>query len=274
MSKTARLSTNRRTALRAMIGGTLSLSASALIPAAADAASAKRTFVLVHGAWRGAWCYQRVAERLAAAGHKVYAPTLTGLADRSHLMSPAITLQTHVDDVVNLMKWEDLDDIVLCGHSYGGAVISGVAEAMLPKIGSIVFLDAFMPETGERIIDLSSANRDKVLALQARGTVSIPPPPAQVSVVNEKDRAMVDAKSTPQPIRTFTETLTITGARERVKTKVYVRAEKFARDAFDASYEKAKNDPGWKAYKLACGHDVMLDMPDRIAQILLEAAAG
>jgi pimeloyl-ACP methyl ester carboxylesterase len=236
-------------------------------------AAGKRTFVLVHGAWHGGWCYQRVADKLAAAGHKVYTPTLTGLADRSHLMRLDITLKTHVDDIVNLMKWEDLTDIVLCGHSYGGAVVSGVAEVMLPQIASIVFLDAFMPESGQTIMELSPASRDNVLASQARGVISLPAPPARVFAVNPADQAMVDAKCTPQPIRTFTEGLTITGARERVRKKTYVRGEQYARDAFDASYEKARRDASWTAHRLPCGHDVMLDMPDKTAEILLQAAA-
>jgi pimeloyl-ACP methyl ester carboxylesterase len=101
------------------------------------------TFVLVHGAWHGGWCWPRVADRLRSARHKVFTPTLTGLGERSHLLSPEIDIATHVTDVVNVIKWERLTDVVLCGHSYGGFVISGVAEKMSAAIRSIVFLDAF-----------------------------------------------------------------------------------------------------------------------------------
>jgi pimeloyl-ACP methyl ester carboxylesterase len=112
------------------------------------------TFVLVHGAWHGAWCWRRVARLLTRSGHEVFAPTLTGLAERSHLLSPAIDLDTHILDVVNEMKWQELNDVVLVGHSYGGMVISGVAEKMERAISSVVLVDSFLPETGQAVIDL------------------------------------------------------------------------------------------------------------------------
>src|ERR1700749_3887557 len=113
------------------------------------------TFVLVHGAWHGGWCWRRVADQLRAGGHTVFTPTLTGLGERSHLLRAGIDLKTHITDGVNVMKWESLSDVVLCGHSYGGMVISGVAEQMAPAIRSIVFLDAFVPRNGEAIRDVT-----------------------------------------------------------------------------------------------------------------------
>ena len=115
----------------------------------------RKTFVLVHGAWLGGWCWDRVADRLRAKGHRVYAPTLTGVADRSHLLAPDISLATQVTDIVNLIKWHDLSDVVLVGHSYGGFVVSGVAEQMEQAITSIVFLDAFVPDDGQCLVDLT-----------------------------------------------------------------------------------------------------------------------
>jgi pimeloyl-ACP methyl ester carboxylesterase len=109
-----------------------------------------KTFVLVHGAWHGGWCWRRVADRLRHDGHAVFTPTLTGLGERSHLLQPGIDLATHVADVVNLMQWERLSEVVLCGHSYGGFVISGVAEQMSAAIRAIVFLDAFLPNAAIR----------------------------------------------------------------------------------------------------------------------------
>ena len=111
------------------------------------------TFVLVHGAWHGAWCWRRVTRLLTAHGHEVFAPTLTGVGERSHLRTLAIDLRTHIADVVNLMKWERLDRLVLVGHSYGGMIASGVAEDMGGAISSIVFLDAFYPDSGQSLAD-------------------------------------------------------------------------------------------------------------------------
>jgi pimeloyl-ACP methyl ester carboxylesterase len=109
------------------------------------------TFVLVHGAWHGGWCWRRVADRLRRDGHAVFTPTLTGLGERSHLLQPEIDVATHVADVVNVMHWERLTEAILCGHSYGGFIISGVAEAMPAPIRSIVFLDAFVPRERRHI---------------------------------------------------------------------------------------------------------------------------
>jgi len=109
----------------------------------------RTTYVLVHGAWHGSWCWKRVRKSLRDAGHQVFTPTLTGVGDRSHLNSAAINLSTHIADVVNLLQWEDLSDVVLCGHSYGGSVISGVIDRIPERIRTLVYLDAFVPEDGE-----------------------------------------------------------------------------------------------------------------------------
>src|ERR1700728_4589280 len=113
-----------------------------------------KTFVLVHGAWHGGWCWRRVTDRLTVKGHRVYTPTLTGVADRSHLLSESVNLSTHVTDVVNLIRWEEMTDIVLCGHSYGGMVVTGVADKMSERIAALVYLDAFVPESGQSMQDL------------------------------------------------------------------------------------------------------------------------
>ena len=162
------------------------------------------TFVLVHGAWHGAWCWRRVARLLTRSGHEVFAPTLTGLAERSHLLSPAIDLDTHILDVVNEMKWQELSDVVLVGHSYGGMVISGVAEKMERAISSVVLVDAFLPETGQAVIDLQPQPVQATLrAAEASGATTVPPRTAAFFHVNEKDRAWVDARCTPQPLKCF-----------------------------------------------------------------------
>ena len=230
------------------------------------------TFVLVHGAWHGAWCWRPVARLLARAGHEVFTPTLTGLAERSHLLTPDIDVDIHILDVVNEMKWQQLNNVVLVGHSYGGMVISGVAEKMERAISSFVMLDAFMPENGQSVVDMQPPPmRDVVLAAERDGATSLPPRPAELCKVNEKDRAWVDSQCTPQPIKCFLQKVTLTGARERIVKKTYIRATSYPSQYFDAGLASARAK-NWRTYEVECGHDVMLDMPERLTEILQGAA--
>jgi pimeloyl-ACP methyl ester carboxylesterase len=234
--------------------------------------AAARTFVLVHGAFHGGWCWRRVADLLAKAGHKVFTPTLTGLGERAHLINAEVNLSTHINDVVNVLEWEGLRNVVLCGHSYGGFVISGVAEQMQDAIAAMAFVDAFVPESGDAFATLvSPAMRERITAAVTKGEGTIAPVPAAVFQVNENDRAWVDGLCVPQPIATFTETITLTGARERVAKKVYIRAKGYEALAFDAALAKVRSRPSWSAFELPCGHDIMVDMPEALAAILLES---
>lgn len=230
-------------------------------------------FVLVHGAWHGGWCWARVAERLRRGGHEVFTPTLTGLGERSHLLRAGINLTTHITDVVNVFKWEELGDVVLCGHSYGGMVIAGVAEQMAPKIRSIVFLDAFVPKNGDSAQELTGpAVRELVQAAARRGEVGVPPRSAEAFGVNAADRAWVDRLCVPQPIDALTEKIVLAGAVGSIARKSYIRAASYANPGFDKALAAARSDPSWRTYEVACGHDVMVDMPERLTELLLEAA--
>jgi pimeloyl-ACP methyl ester carboxylesterase len=121
------------------------------------------TFVLVHGAWHGSWCWKRVRKALQQQGHEVFTHTLTGVGERSHLLAESIDLQTHIMDVLNLIHWEELTDFVLCGHSYAGMVVSGVADRIPHHIRSLVFLDAFVPENGESLVDFAPISGDRLI---------------------------------------------------------------------------------------------------------------
>lgn len=243
------------------------------IGSSAMAQPTPRIFVLVHGAWHGGWCWRRVSDRLDRLGHKVYAPSLTGLGDRSHLISSRINVTTHITDIVNLIRFEDLKDIVLVGHSYAGFVISGVAERELSKIRSIVFLDAFVPQNGQSIYSLSSQRlRDTVETAIRQGQVGMPPAGAAYFKVNEKDRAWVDAKCTPQPVGTYGEPIAITGARERIARKTYIRTIGWNAPGFDAVVTRLRNDPSWRVQEMPCGHEAMIDMPERLTELLVAAA--
>jgi pimeloyl-ACP methyl ester carboxylesterase len=226
------------------------------------------TFVLVHGAWHGGWCWNRVAQLLSAKQHTVITPTLTGLGERSHLLNPGIDLETHILDVVNVMKWQELREIVLVGHSYGGAVISGVAERMETSIASLVMLDAFIPANGQSVSDLMvPQRRDAILKAASEGTTSFPPVPAAAFNVNESDRGWVDVQCTPHPIKCFLQKLELTGARDRIAKKAYIRAANYDSTPFDAALSQAR-DTGWRTFEMAAGHDVMIDAPAQLAEML------
>jgi len=232
------------------------------------------TFVLVHGAWHGGWCWKRVRKALQAKGHDVFTPTLTGVADRSHLASPQVDLETHIADVVNLIRWEELDDFVLCGHSYSGCVITGVADRLPERIRALVYLDAFVLEDGQSLHDAlpQSARAAQVDGANSSGNGwRVPPIPAAYFNVNEADRAWVDAQCTAQSLACFEQRLTLRGqmAPERV---THVLATGYRQSPFAPFHELAKKK-GWRTATIDCGHDVMLDRPDDLVRILLEAAA-
>ncbi|MCC6776236.1 MAG: alpha/beta hydrolase [Hyphomicrobiales bacterium] len=259
----------RRGVLAAASAGAVALGAT---PATAQT-NTQKTFVLVHGAWHGGWCWRRVADLLERKGHKVFTPTMTGLGERSHLLNPAVNLATHVTDIVNVIKWEGLSDIVLVGHSYGGSVVSGVAEQAHDKIASIVFLDAFVPENGDSLADKASQPvREAIAALTQKGETAMKAVPAAVFRVNEKDRAWVDAMCTLHPLATLTDKSVVTGARDRIAKRAYIRAKGYPSVPFDGFQEKLKAAGGWRVYEMPCGHDAMVDMPDRLTEILIEVA--
>jgi pimeloyl-ACP methyl ester carboxylesterase len=235
--------------------------------------TAQKTFVLVHGAWHGGWCWRRVADILQTRGHKVFAPTLTGLADRSHLLRADVNLDTHIADIVNLVKWEKLNDIVLVAHSYAGFPVSGAIEHIFDHVASVVFLDAFLPEDGQKSLDVASDFAKKLtLEAMAKGELGNAPPPAERFAVNERDRAWVDSQLTPQPLGVALQPIKLTGARERVTKKAYIRAPQYPQPTFDAYYLAKKADRSWRTYEVPCGHDVMIDMPERLTEILLAVA--
>lgn len=265
--------TSGSTTRRALLASGTALAAASI--GCAGAQGARHTFVLVHGAWHGGWCWRRVADRLGAQGHKVFAPTLTGLGERSHLLEAMnINLATHVTDVTNVFRFEGLSDAVLCGHSYGGMVISGAMEKLPARaVRALVFLDAFVPSDGEAIADIASPTvRQAIAGLVAQKATQMKPVPAAAFKVNEQDRAWVDAMCTPHPLATMTDKIALTGAREKVARKTYVRASGYSTPSFDEARAKAASKPDWRVLDMPCGHDAMVDLPDRTAEILVEAA--
>lgn len=231
------------------------------------------TFVLVHGAWHGGWCWKRVVPLLRHAGHAVFTPTLTGLGERAHLMSDAIDLSTHIQDILGVLRWEELTDVILCGHSYGGMVISGVADRVPEQLRTLVYLDAFVPEDGACLMDYMGperAARFREAAQHHGGGVGVAPIPAEVFRVNAQDRAWVDQQCVAHPIKSFEQPLRLTGAWTTVPQRVYIYAAGYAPSVFTPFYERLQRDPAWRTMSVPCGHEVMIDLPQALAQMLLD----
>ncbi|MGH6900522.1 MAG: alpha/beta fold hydrolase [Geminicoccaceae bacterium] len=236
------------------------------------------TFVLVHGAFHGGWCWRGVVAPLRAAGHEVFAPTLTGLGERSHLASPAVDLSTHVRDVANLIEWEDLRDVVLVGHSYGGMVITGVADRLAERQGALVYLDALVPEHGQSGLDLQPPERRESILeeVAAHGGWLWPPRTAAFYGVRDPARqAWVDGKCTPQPFHTLFERLRLDGPPGgKVARKLYIRCTDPPLAYMRTFYDMATATAGWRAMELATGHDAMVTEPEALARILSKFAAS
>jgi pimeloyl-ACP methyl ester carboxylesterase len=230
-----------------------------------------KTFVLLHGAFHGGWCWERVAVPLRARGHRVTTPTQTGLGERRHLLSRAITLETFVDDLVNHLLFEDLTDAVLVGHSFGGNALSGAAERVPGRIAELVYLDAMVIEGGMSPFDSlpsdSVAERVRLAELSSGG-LSIPPPPAAAfGVLDPADAAWLEARMTPHPLSTYRSALPITGQPGNGLPARYLSCTDPVYRPLEASRRRVAS-AGWPMEEIAAGHDAMITAPDALVEVL------
>lgn len=233
----------------------------------------KATYVLIHGGGHGGWCWSRVAPLLRAAGCDVYTPTLTGLGERAHLLTPNVGLSTHVQDVVNLLTYEDLTDVILVGHSYGGMVLTGVADSALARVAQIVYLDAAIPKAGESLVDTSPGLR-KFADADAREVDGVrlvlwPSPITQrLYGLEGADWAWAAPRLTPHPYRTFEEPLELQHAdavARLPRTIINCTATLKVRDP-DILPRHFVGDRVWEIDE---AHDMMITAPDLTAELLL-----
>ncbi len=229
--------------------------------------------VLVHGGFLGGWCWVRVDERLAAQGFRVFAPTLAGLGERADLLAPDIDLSHHIAEIAELIVDEDLHDVVLCGHSYGGMVISGVAARIASRLRALIYLDAILPEPGRALWDYLS---DTARAAFDAATVgdAILPSKSTMAMVNADDAAWVDALSTPHPRATLLEPLPDSATHAAVPINIYVFAERYGSPMLRRCADRAAATPGWQRVNLPYGHNLMIDAPDEVAAILADMAGS
>jgi pimeloyl-ACP methyl ester carboxylesterase len=236
------------------------------------------SYVLVHGGGHGGWCWERVAPLLRAAGHDVYTPTLTGLAERSHLLSPDINLDTHCADVVGVLEFENLTGAILVGHSYGGMVITGAADRALSRVGHLVFLDAAHPRNGESLVQTSpglmKSARQSSRTVNGTELVLWPSPEvvAMMGVTSPEDVAWLTEKLTPHPWKCFEQAL-------QLANEPAVRRIPFTN--INASWSMKVRPPesvrraseGDRVWEIDTGHDLMITEPKAVARLLLEVAA-
>ena len=234
------------------------------------------TFVLIHGAWHGGWAWKKVKPLLGGAGYEVFTPTLTGLGERRHLASPAVNLDTHIQDVVGVLESEDLRDVVLVGHSYGGMVISGVAERAPDHLARIVYLDAFLPEDGKALNDYvpglvagyeeSVRTRGDGWRLPFAGALTL----KALGVTDAADIAWMSPRMDDQPYATFVQPVRISPATAHKARGVYLRSSE--RPHYLAAAERARAQGFQVVHVPGAGHDVMITQPGELSRALIRLA--
>jgi pimeloyl-ACP methyl ester carboxylesterase len=215
-------------------------------------------FVLIPGGWRGGWTFADFVARLKRAGHEAYAVTLSGLDVTPEPSPGTINLDTHIADVVELLTVEELSEVILCAHSYGGMVAAGVADRAPERIAALAYLDAMVPADGQSWWDLANAHfRQLIIARARHDGLTVEPP------VSPRP----DPRRRPHPIGSFLQALHLTRPEKEIP-RLFVYATGWDATPFTAQYERLRNDPAWQVHALACGHDVIKEKPDDVFELL------
>lgn len=232
------------------------------------------TFVVCHGAWSAAWAWKKVRPLLRAAGHEIFTPTYTGLGERAHQVNRSINLDTHIADVLAVLDCEDLRDVVLVGHSYGGMVATGVADRAVERVAKLVYLDAFVPDNGQSLFDLLPASqrvsRQEAVSAQGDGWLLPPnPPPADTS---PEDIAWITPRRRWQPIGTFIQPLVLKNAGSHLP-RTYIYCTRIAPDdMFGQFARRFKADPAWKVHDIDASHSPNITAPEALTRLLDQIA--
>ncbi|MCL5997844.1 MAG: alpha/beta hydrolase [Chloroflexi bacterium] len=226
------------------------------------------TFVLVHGAWLGGWAWKSVAPRLREASHAVFTPTLTGLGERVHLANPEVGLDTHIQDVVNILEYEDLRQVVLVGHSYGGIVITGVADRAAERIAQLIYLDAFVPGDGQSLYDLVPEGGRRHNRELAQGDGWRIPLELQWRTGPEEQLRWMNPRWTDHPLKCFEQPVRLTKPAGAGLSRTYIRCTENV--ATGQLFARFASDPTWRVRELATTHTAMVTAPQALAELLLE----
>ena len=233
---------------------------------------ARKTYVLVHGAYHGGWCWKDVARRLRGLGHDVYTPTLTGLGERAHLIAISPTLEMFITDVAQVIAYEDLQDVVLVGHSFAGSVVAGVADRMPERLQHLVFFDAQVLQSGESAFDRALpevVGSYRAAARASSGGLSVPAgDPARFGIADPGTLDWIKTKLTPQPYQTYRDKLQLTHPLRNGVPATYIACTAPMNPPTASSRERVKAMPGWTYLELAAGHDAMLTAPAELTAML------
>lgn len=234
--------------------------------------SQKPVFVLVHGAWHGGWCWEKVSNKLRNEGDEVYTPTLSGMAENKNMLDSTINLETHITDIVNLIVNQDLHHVILVGHSYGGVVISGVADRIPERLEKLVYLDALLVENGQSALSVNpKENRDifTKAAMDFDHGLSIPAPSSTwFGVTDSTDVKWTNERLTNQPYKTFTQPVALKHPYGNHLHLIYIACRNPELAVLEQFADKTKKSKAWKYYELKTGHDAMISMPNELATLL------
>ena len=232
------------------------------------------TFLVCHGAWSAGWAWKKMHPLMVAAGHRLVTPTCTGLGEREHLANPSIDLETHIEDVINVIKYEDLRDVVLIGHSYGGMVATGVADRARDRIAQLIYLDAFVPEEEQSLLDLlPESERQRMLLLAKSGDGWRVPPNPTPPDTPQADLEWLTERRVDMPIRCFETKLRLRGGRLTLP-RSYIYATRVSPvDAFGPFAARAKSEPGWRYHEIDASHSPHVTAPELLMGMLQKIAA-
>jgi pimeloyl-ACP methyl ester carboxylesterase len=233
------------------------------------------TIVLAHGAWSAAWAWKKMRPLMRAAGHEFFSPTYTGLGERAHLARPEIDLSTHIQDVLSVLEFEDLKDVTLLGHSYGGMVATGVADKAADRISRVVYIDAFAPKDGQSLFDLVGPKAEGNMRAGAQKDgegwkLPLNPMPPDTA---PEDASWAIPRRRPQPIKTFEQKITLQSPYAPPRHYIYAK-KNGPGDVFRQFGDRAKSEAGWKYYEIDASHNPHITCPDVLMALLTEIMAA
>jgi pimeloyl-ACP methyl ester carboxylesterase len=232
-----------------------------------------KTFLVCHGAWSAGWAWKKMHPLMNKAGHRLVTPTYTGLGERAHLANPSIDLETHIEDMLNVIKYEDLRDIVLIGHSYGGMVATGVADRARDRVKQIIYIDAFVPRDGQSLLDLNEVARRHMKELAGTGDgYRVPPNPTPPDTPPE-DVAWLSERRVHMPVKCFETKLKLHGGALTLP-RSYIYATRITpADTFGPFAKETKNDPAWRYFEIDASHAPNVTAPEALMGLLEKIAA-